>query len=54
MTLNKLLCEMTSSEIGEWMAFDRLKDEDYRKELESKAMTDEQRNEALKALLRGK
>ena len=54
MTLNKLLCEMTSSEISEWMAFDRLKDEDYRKELESKSMTAEQRSAAIKALFRGK
>jgi hypothetical protein len=53
MTINELLHRMTSAEISEWMAFDRLKDEEYFKQLQADRMTDQQRSDALKALLSG-
>lgn len=53
MTVRALLLSMDSAEISEWMAFDRLKDDDYRAKLESKTMTEDERNKALKALLGG-
>lgn len=45
---------MNSAELSEQMAYDALKDDDYVKKLESKMMTQEQRNEALIKMLGGK
>lgn len=53
MTVDGLLHSMSSSEISEWMAHDRLKDDKYLEELESKEMTDEQRSASLKLIFGG-
>jgi hypothetical protein len=45
---------MSSAEISEWMAFDRLKDEDYTKAIRSKIMTEEERNAAIIKMFGGK
>lgn len=50
-SVNALLQEMTSAEISEWMAFDRLKDEGYREKIKADMMTADQRTEAIKKLL---
>jgi len=51
MSVARLLSEMDSQEISEWMAFDMLGDKEYREKLESKMMTSEQRSDALKKML---
>jgi len=53
MTVSHLLQVTTSAEISEWMAFDRLKDDDYRTKIEQSNMTEEQRNDAILAILGG-
>ena len=54
MSLSKLMRETTSAEISEWMAFDMLKDDKTRQQLEVDAMTTEQADAALLALFKGK
>ena len=44
---------MSSSEISEWMAFDRLKDEDYVKSIKAKIMTEDERNAAIIKMFKG-
>ena len=46
MPVNRLLKELTSAEIAEYMAFDSLKDEHYMATVKSKMMTDEERIKA--------
>lgn len=50
-TINRLLSELSSPEISEYMAFDRLKDENYLDSIKSEMMTDEERNAAIDKLL---
>jgi len=54
MPVNDMLHTLSSADISEQMAFDMLQDDDYRKKLESKIMTDDERNEALIKMLGGK
>lgn len=51
MTVKKLLAELTSAEISEYMAFDQLKDENYMNNLKSDMMTDEERNARIDKML---
>jgi len=53
MSIKTLMTELSSSEISEWMAFDRLKDDDYRESIELKMMTPEQRNQRIIKMLKG-
>jgi len=50
MSVNKLLTELSSAEISEWMAFDQLKNDDYKEKLKSEMMSEEERNSKLKSL----
>lgn len=54
MSVNRLQHEFSSPEITEWMARDSLKDDEYRKKIEAKMMTEEQRNAAIKKMFGGK
>ena len=53
MSIKTLMTELSSSEISEWMAFDRLKDDDYRESIELKMMTPEQRNQRIIKMFKG-
>ena len=50
MSVNRLQHEFSAPEISEWMARDMLKDDDYRKELKAKMMTQDERNAAIKKM----
>jgi len=61
MTVDTMLRSMSSADISEQMAYDALKDEDYRKKLEnererveSQELTPEERAARFKQMLRGK
>ena len=54
MPVDQMLHTLSSADISEQMAFDMLQNDDYRKKLESKMMTDEERNDALIKMLGGK
>lgn len=51
--LNQILNTFSSSDISELMAYDLLKDKDYRDRLEMEMKTPEQNAEALRKLLGG-
>ncbi len=51
MTVNKLLHELTSPQISEYMAFDKLKNEAYMDSLKSDMMTAEERNAQIDKML---
>lgn len=53
MSVKQVLATHDSHDLSEWMAFDRLKDEDFRARLESENMGEDDRNAAIKALLGG-
>ncbi len=53
MPVSQVLATHNSHDLSEWMAYDRLKDEEYRAQLQSKAMDEDARNAAIKALLGG-
>lgn len=50
MTVKSLLNELSSADISEYMAFDQLKDQDYKDNLKSKMMSDEERMLKIKSL----
>ena len=45
------MIEFNSAEISEWMAFDQLKNDDYKQGLRSDMMSDEERTIKIKSLL---
>jgi len=51
MTVVDMLKNMSSYEVSEWMAFDNLKDENYRAKIKAETMTLEERDGKLKNLL---
>lgn len=51
MTVRALMNELTSADIAEYMAADRLKDEKYRESLKMEMMTSEQQEEQLMLML---
>lgn len=53
MTVKSILLTMHSDEIAEYMAFDLLKDADTLERLRSDMMSDAERMESIKKLLRG-